>query len=175
MKHFLRAIRVLSGFWNGGVLGVYTLLEQDRSEMHFRFCCYRTPRIEDNHRDAIRKKMNTEPDWDLHRTFLAVVQEGSLSSAARRLGLTQPTVARHVDALEKAVGADLFLRSQRGLVPTEMALALYAETLPTWCSMTALLMDRPELLGSALCHHSGRDPPRMSAPVQAHYGIYRTP
>ncbi len=75
--------------------------------------------------------MNTEPDWDLHRTFLAVVQEGSLSSAARRLGLTQPTVARHVDALEKAVGADLFLRSQRGLVPTEMALALapYAETL----------------------------------------------
>ncbi len=75
--------------------------------------------------------MNSEPDWDLHRTFLAVVQEGSLSGAARRLGLTQPTVARHVDALEKAVGADLFLRSQRGLVPTETALALtpYAEIL----------------------------------------------
>lgn len=33
----------------------------------------------------------------------------------------------------------------------------------------------PKPLGSALCHHSGRDPPRMSAPVQAHYGIYRTP
>jgi len=75
--------------------------------------------------------MSTGPDWDLYRTFLAVVQEGSLSGAARRLGLTQPTVARHIDALEGAVGKDLFLRSQRGLIPTEMALALapYAETL----------------------------------------------
>lgn len=75
--------------------------------------------------------MNNEPDWSLYRTFLAVVQEGSLSGAARRLGLTQPTVARHIDALEAAIGADLFLRSQRGLMPTEMALGLkpYAETL----------------------------------------------
>ena len=75
--------------------------------------------------------MSAEPDWTLYRTFLAVVGEGSLSGAARRLGLTQPTVARHVDALEAALGAHLFLRSQRGLVPTEMALDLkpYAETL----------------------------------------------
>lgn len=75
--------------------------------------------------------MSTEPDWNLYRTFLTVVEEGSLSGAARQLGLTQPTVARHVDALEAAVGANLFLRSQRGLVPTEMALDLkpYAETL----------------------------------------------
>ena len=41
--------------------------------------------------------------------------------------------------------------------------------------MTALLMDGPEPIGPALCHHSERDPPRMSAPVQAHYGIYRNP
>jgi DNA-binding transcriptional LysR family regulator len=75
--------------------------------------------------------MNSEPDWDLYRTFLAVLQDGSLSGAARRLGLTQPTVARHVDALERAIGMDLFLRSQRGLTPTEMALALrpHAESL----------------------------------------------
>ena len=83
--------------------------------------------------------MNTEPDWNLHRTFLAIFQEGSLSGAARRLGLTQPTVARHVDALERAIGADLFLRSQRGLVPTETASDLkpYAETL---ASTAAALM-----------------------------------
>jgi DNA-binding transcriptional LysR family regulator len=75
--------------------------------------------------------MNSEPDWTLYRTFLAVVQEGSLSGAARRLGLTQPTVARHIDLLEQAIGVDLFLRSQRGLAPTDMALELkpYAETL----------------------------------------------
>ena len=75
--------------------------------------------------------MSIGPDWDLYRSFLAVLEEGSLSGAARRLGLTQPTVARHVDALEQAIGADLFLRSQRGLLPTEMALDLkpYAGTL----------------------------------------------
>jgi DNA-binding transcriptional LysR family regulator len=81
----------------------------------------------------------TEPDWNFHRTFLAVAQEGSLSGAARRLGLTQPTVARHIEALEGALGSTLFLRSQRGLLPTDMALALlpHAETLAA--SAAALL------------------------------------
>ena len=75
--------------------------------------------------------MNPEPDWTLYRSFLAVLEEGSLSGAARRLGLTQPTLARHIDALEQGVGADLFLRSQRGLLPSELALELrpHAETL----------------------------------------------
>ncbi len=41
--------------------------------------------------------------------------------------------------------------------------------------MIALLMDGPEPLGPALCHHSGRAPPGTSAPPQAHYGIYQTP
>jgi len=73
--------------------------------------------------------MNTEPSWDLYRTFAAVLREGSLSAAARVLGLTQPSVARHIEALEQAVGGTLFLRSQRGLSPTDRALALkpYAE------------------------------------------------
>ncbi|WP_428394649.1 LysR family transcriptional regulator [Lichenicoccus sp.] len=75
--------------------------------------------------------MNALPSWDLHRTFLAVMWDGSLSAAARQLGLTQPTVARHIEALEQAIGADLFLRSPRGLAPTETAIELlpYAETL----------------------------------------------
>ncbi len=68
--------------------------------------------------------MNNDPDWALYRTLLAVIEDGSLSGAARRLGLTQPTVARHVDALEAALGADLFVRSQRGLTSTDLALAL---------------------------------------------------
>ncbi len=68
--------------------------------------------------------MSGDPDWALYRTLLAVLDEGSLSAAARSLGLTQPTVARHVDALEAALGADLFVRSQRGLDPTDLAHAL---------------------------------------------------
>lgn len=68
--------------------------------------------------------MNSDPDWALYRTLLAVLNEGSLSAAARSLGLTQPTIARHVDALEASLGADLFVRSQRGLEPTDLAQAL---------------------------------------------------
>jgi len=39
------------------------------------------------------------PNWDELRTFVEVARDGSLSGAARRLGLTQPTVGRHIDAL----------------------------------------------------------------------------
>ena len=93
--------------------------------------------------------MNTEPDWNLHRTFLAVLDDGSLSGAARRLGLTQPTVARHIDTLETAIGAGLFLRSQRGMIPTEMALALrpYARTL---ASTAAAMMRKASEAGGGV-------------------------
>jgi DNA-binding transcriptional LysR family regulator len=63
-------------------------------------------------------------NWDLCRSFLAVLDEGSLSSAARALGLTQPTLARHLEQLEQALDAALFVRSPRGLTPTDAALAL---------------------------------------------------
>src|SRR5579864_2481798 len=65
------------------------------------------------------------PDWDLYRAFLAVLDAGSLSGAARQLGLTQPTIGRQIEALEAALGeAALFTRSPGGLRPTEAALAL---------------------------------------------------
>ena len=74
---------------------------------------------------------DAEPGWELYRSFLAVVEEGSLSAAARTLGITQPTVGRHVDALERALGCVLFTRSQQGFAPTEAARALqpYAQAL----------------------------------------------
>jgi DNA-binding transcriptional LysR family regulator len=71
------------------------------------------------------------PDWSLYRSFLSVLRTGSLSAAARQEGLTQPTIGRHIDALEKALGLALFTRSQHGLLPTEAASELrpYAESL----------------------------------------------
>jgi len=62
--------------------------------------------------------------WDHYRTLLAVLDDGSLSAAARTLGLTQPTAGRHIEALEQEIGAPLFTRSAGGLAPTETALAL---------------------------------------------------
>lgn len=63
--------------------------------------------------------------WTLYRSFLAVMREGSLSRAAAALSLSQPTLGRHVEALEAALGgAPLFTRHPRGLTPTEAARAL---------------------------------------------------
>lgn len=64
------------------------------------------------------------PGWDLYRSFLAVLEEGSLSGAARALNIAQPTVGRHIDTLEQAFGEALFTRSVHGLLPTEAADAL---------------------------------------------------
>ena len=62
--------------------------------------------------------------WELYRSFLAVARSGSLSGAARALRLAQPTLGRHIDQLEQALGAPMFTRSPQGLIATETALAL---------------------------------------------------
>lgn len=69
--------------------------------------------------------------WDHYRSLLAVLSEGSLSAAARLLGITQPTVGRHVAALESAFGQALFTRTPSGLEATDAALALrgYAQSM----------------------------------------------
>jgi len=69
--------------------------------------------------------MNREPDWSLWRSFAAVVEHGSLSGAARALGLSQPTLGRHIEALEEALGQSLFERTLGGLRANEAALRLY--------------------------------------------------
>jgi DNA-binding transcriptional LysR family regulator len=55
------------------------------------------------------------PDWNQLHAFLATVETGSLSAAARELGLTQPTVGRQVAALEQDLGVLLFERVGRSL------------------------------------------------------------
>lgn len=65
-----------------------------------------------------------EPGWDLYRSFLAVADEGSLSAAARMLGMTQPSLGRHVRQLETRLGVALFTRSPQGLALTEVGAEL---------------------------------------------------
>jgi DNA-binding transcriptional LysR family regulator len=65
-----------------------------------------------------------EPDWGLYRSFLAVAGEGSLSAAARMLGMTQPSLGRHVRELEATLGVALFTRSPQGLALTEVGAEL---------------------------------------------------
>ena len=63
-------------------------------------------------------------DWDLFQSLHAVLEAGTLSAAARLRGLTQPTLGRHIETLEQRLGSPLFLRSPRGLQPTDLALEL---------------------------------------------------
>lgn len=57
-------------------------------------------------------------DWNHARAFLATVETGSLSAAARALGSTQPTLSRQVSAFEAEMGVTLFERTQRSMRPT---------------------------------------------------------
>lgn len=63
-------------------------------------------------------------DWNRARAFLVTVEEGSLSAAARALGMAQPTLGRQVDALEAELGVILFERVGRGLTLTPSGLEL---------------------------------------------------
>ena len=63
-------------------------------------------------------------NWSDVRVFLAVVRAGSTLAASRMLGMSQPTVARRIEALEAATGLVLFERDTRGFTPTNAARSL---------------------------------------------------
>jgi DNA-binding transcriptional LysR family regulator len=63
-------------------------------------------------------------DWNRARAFLVTAEEGSLSAAARALGMTQPTLSRQVDALADELSLVLFERVGRGLTLTPSGLEL---------------------------------------------------
>lgn len=83
---------------------------------------------------------DTEPNWEWYRSFVSVLQTGSLSAAGRALGMTQPTVGRHIDSLEAALALKLFTRSFDGFAPTEAALEL--EPYATALASTAAALRR---------------------------------
>mgnify|MGYP003295812242 CR=1 FL=1 len=83
-------------------------------------------------------------EWSDLRVFLAIVREGSLGGAGRRLGQSQPTMGRRLRALEDAIGAKLMQRSSSGLTLTDEGAVLlrHAEVMEA----EALALER-ELIG----------------------------
>ncbi len=77
-------------------------------------------------------------DWQWLRSFVAVMDGGSLTAAARALRTTQPTVGRHIRALEKRLGETLFERRPRGLLPTARATDLYERSAAVEQAVTGL-------------------------------------
>lgn len=65
-------------------------------------------------------------EWSDLRIFLAIARDGTLGAAARRLGLSQPTMGRRLAALEAAVNQTLFQRTSEGFVLTHEGTAVLA-------------------------------------------------
>ena len=63
-------------------------------------------------------------DWNHTRAFLVTAEEGTLTAAAKALGMTQPTLSRQVSALETEMGITLFERVGQRLVLTGSGLEL---------------------------------------------------
>jgi DNA-binding transcriptional LysR family regulator len=70
-------------------------------------------------------------DWNQLKAFLETAETGSLSAAARKLGLTQPTLSRQVAAIEQRMGVTLFERVGKAMVltPTGLDLLEHARTM----------------------------------------------
>lgn len=80
------------------------------------------------------------PDWTLIRSFLAVAEAGSLSAAARTTGVSQPTLGRHIQAIEGALQVALFTRTAQGQALTEAGAALLPSARAMQAAAAALAM-----------------------------------
>jgi DNA-binding transcriptional LysR family regulator len=69
-----------------------------------------------------------QPSWNDLRIFLCLAREGTLTTAAKALGVSHPTVARRVQALEQQIGARLVERLPDRFVPTAAGEELLADT-----------------------------------------------
>lgn len=79
-------------------------------------------------------------NYEHMRSFLAVVETRSLSAAARQLGMSQPTLGRHIRELEAAYGAALFKRGAKGVEPTHAASGLIDDAIAMGRAADALAL-----------------------------------
>lgn len=95
-------------------------------------------------------------DYRTH-TFLAVVRTGSFTGAARELHVTQPAVSQHIRQLEAHYGCALFIKTGRGVEPTDAGRLLYQ-------ALDAERNDEARLraeLNALQCEKSSRPPLRL--------------
>ena len=71
--------------------------------------------------------MNISIPWQLLQSMAAIGEHGSLSAAARHLGVSQPTLSRHINLLEDLTGARLFLRTTEGMHLTTKGEQLFSD------------------------------------------------
>lgn len=84
------------------------------------------------------------PDWNLLPLFVTVVECGSMSAAARKLGTPKSSVSRGVAALENALGVQLLHRTTRDVRLTTAGQSFYERARPVLASYRALTTSIPE-------------------------------
>jgi DNA-binding transcriptional LysR family regulator len=113
-------------------------------------------------------------EWSDLRIFLAIARAGTLGAAARKVGLTQPTMGRRLRALEGAVGHALFQRTADGFVLTDEGSAVlqHAESIEeeTLAIERRLAGDEARLEGRLRISSSDWFGTHMLAPVLAELG-----
>ena len=82
-------------------------------------------------------------------TFLAVIEEGTFSAGATRLKVSQPTVSKLIDSLERGLGYKLFRRMGARVVPTDQGMALYREMTRVKRGFDLLLDQAGDLKGNS--------------------------
>lgn len=97
-------------------------------------------------------------DFEWYRSFVSIYRLGSVSAAAAARHMTQPALSRHLAALEAEVGAPLFYRQPRKMVPTERGVALYNQVAPA--------VDRLERTTSELRGGTPEAVIRLGAPLE---------
>ncbi len=108
--------------------------------------------------------MNSE-NWQWWQYFLAIAKQGSLSQAAQTLDISQPTLSRQLQAMEKQLGQSLFDRSTQGLLLTEFGRNLLDE-----CQQMQISADRLQRLAAGQTHTlSGRVRLAANELVALHY------
>ena len=122
-------------------------------------------------------------DFNWYRNFLAVYRAGSVSGAARQRNLTQPAVSQQLAALESSVGEALFVRTPRGMQPTERGNALYTQTVESLDRLERIsrglkrdITPRPLRLGTSPEYFQHGVLPRIAGStmrLQVHFGEFR--
>lgn len=82
---------------------------------------------------------------DLLKSFVAIAESGSLSRTAERLRVSQSTLTRQVQTLEREIGGRLFERSPQGVALTAAGQAFFAEVAPLVAKFDAVLADARRL------------------------------
>jgi DNA-binding transcriptional LysR family regulator len=115
------------------------------------------------------RKCTSMFDWDDARYFLAIHRTGTLSAAARDLGVNQSTVGRRLEALEEQLGARLFVRTRDGYStsPAGEQLLARAESMEEEALAIARLLvgQQERLTGDVRVTSSDAFGPRVVAPI----------